>query len=123
MSANIVQFYLSLRNAMKIYHWNTLSFPRHKASDELVASIDRLSDSFVEVYMGRYGRDKALGTDMTLKLPGLDEKQVVKFLEEANEWLSVRLPKLLKPHDTDLLSIRDELLASINQALYLFTLK
>ena len=108
---------------MKIYHWNTLSFPRHKASDELVASIDRLSDSFVEVYMGRYGRDKALGTDMTLKLPGLDEKQVVKFLEEANEWLSVRLPKLLKPHDTDLLSIRDELLASINQALYLFTLK
>jgi hypothetical protein len=122
MSANIVQFYISLRNAMKIYHWNTLSFPRHKASDELVASIDRLTDSFVEVYIGRYGRDKALGTDMTLKLPGLDEKQVVKFLEEANEWLSVRLPKLLKPHDTDLLNIRDELLASINQALYLFTL-
>lgn len=123
MSTNIVQFYISLRNAVKVYHWNTLSYPRHKATDDLVASIDRLTDSFVEVYIAKYGRDKGLGEDMTLKLPGLDEKQVVKFLEEAIEWLSNRLPKLLKPHDTDLLNIRDELLASINQALYLFTLK
>ena len=122
MSIRVVQFYLSLRNAIKVYHWNTLSYPRHKATDDLVASIDKLTDSFVEVYIGKYGRDKALGHDLRLDLPGLDEKEVVKFLHEAIEWLTHKLPKILKPTDTDLMNIRDELLAAVNQALYLFTL-
>jgi len=122
MSIRVVQFYLSLRNAIKVYHWNTLSYPRHKASDDLVGSIDKLTDSFVEVYIGKYGRDKALSDNMTLDLPGLDEKEVIKFLKEAIEWLTNKLPKVLKATDTDLLNIRDELLAAVNQALYLFTL-
>jgi hypothetical protein len=33
------------------------------------------------------------------------------------------LPKKLKKTDTDLLNIRDEILADINRARYLFTLK
>jgi len=77
----------------------------------------------VEVYIGKYGRDEALGKALTLDLPGLDEKEVVKFLKEAIDWLSNRLPKVLKAGDTDLLNIRDELLAAVNQALYLFTLR
>jgi len=122
MSIRVVQFYLSLRNAIKVYHWNTLSYARHKATDGLVESIDRLTDSFVEVYIGRYGRDKALSQDITLNLPGLDEKEAIIFLKEAIEWLTYKLPKILKPSDTDLFTIRDELLSAINQALYLFTL-
>jgi hypothetical protein len=123
MSAKVVQFYLTLRNAVKLYHWNTLSYPRHKASDKLVASIDKITDSFVEVYIGRYGRDEALGKDMSLGLPGLDEKHVDRYLKDAVEWLTTQLPKLIKPTDTDLLNIRDELIAAINQTLYLFTLR
>jgi hypothetical protein len=123
MSAKVVQFYLTLRNAVKLYHWNTLSYARHKASDDLVASIDKITDSFVEVYIGRYGRDNALGKAMTLDLPGLDEKYVVEFLKNAVDWLATRLPKFIKSTDTDLLNIRDELIAAINQALYLFTLR
>jgi len=122
MSIRVVQFYLTLRNAIKVYHWNTRSYPRHKATDDLVASIDKLTDSFVEVYIGKYGRDKALSDNMTLDLPGLDEQEVIKFLKEAIEWLTHKLPKILKPADTDLFNIRDELLAAVNQALYLFTL-
>ena len=123
MSIKVVQFYLSLRNAIKVYHWNTLSYARHKATDDLVGSIDSLTDKFVEVYIGKYGRDEALGKALTLDLPGLDEKEVVKFLKEAIDWLSNRLPKVLKAGDTDLMNIRDELLAAVNQALYLFTLR
>ena len=119
----MVQFYLSLRNAIKVYHWNTLSYARHKATDDLVGSIDSLTDRFVEVYIGKYGRDEALGKALSLDLPGLDEKKVIKFLKEAIDWLSNMLPKLLEAGDTDLLNIRDELLAAINQALYLFSLR
>jgi len=123
MSENIIQFYMTLRNATKIYHWNTRSHPRHKATDQFIENIDKLTDRFVEVYIGRYGRDASMGKDWTLKLPGFTEKSIIKFFEEAREWLSNKLPKMLSEKDTDLLNIRDEILAEIHQTLYLFTLK
>jgi hypothetical protein len=122
MSTSIVQFYMVLRNASKIYHWNTKSYPRHKASDEFVNNLDKLIDRFVEVYVGKYGREAGLGKDMTIKLPGFNEKSIIAFYTEARVWLSETLPKLLKNNDTDLLNIRDEILAEINQMLYLFSL-
>ncbi len=123
MASKVVQFYLTLRNAIKIYHWNTLSYPRHKATDTFVEEFDKLTDSFVEIYIGRYGRDVALGKAMELSLPGLSESKAEEFLDQARVWLSDRLPKLLKPSDTDLLNLRDEMLGLVNQTLYLFTLK
>jgi hypothetical protein len=123
MSANIIQFYVTLRNGVKVYHWNTKSYPRHKATDQFVENIDKLTDSFVEVYIGRYGRDPSMGKEWNLKLPGFTEKSIIKFFEEARVWLSDKLPKMLSEKDTDLLNIRDEILGEINQTLYLFTLK
>ena len=122
MSATIVQFYLSLRNAVKIYHWITKSYPRHKATDDFVENMDKLIDRFVEVYIGRHGR-KDLSKTMTLELPILNESAVTKYLAEARTWLSDKLPHMLDKKDTDLINIRDEMLAEINQALYLFTLQ
>lgn len=112
-----------LRNGVKLYHWNTLSYPRHKATDQFVENVDKLTDSFVEVYIGRYGRDPLMNKELTLKLPAFTEKSIVTFLEESRVWLEKEIPKLIKPKDTDLFNIRDEILAEINQALYLFTLK
>ena len=123
MSGTIVQFYLTLRNAIKVYHWNTKSYPRHKATDEFVGKFDGLTDRFVEVYIGRYGRNAALSKEMTLTLPALNENLAKQYLEEAREWMVTKLPKMLKPTDTDLFNIRDEILAEINQTLYLFTLE
>ena len=36
---------------MKIYHWNTTSYPRHKASDDLGGKILELTDKFVEIFI------------------------------------------------------------------------
>ena len=121
MSAAVIQFYMTLRNGVKLYHWNTKSYPRHKVTDQFVENIDKLMDRFVEVYIGRYGRDKVLNKEMTLKLPSFTDKSVVAFFEDACRWLSTTLPKLINEKDTDLLNIRDEILAEINQTLYLFT--
>jgi hypothetical protein len=46
---------MTLRDQIKLYHWETLSFPRHKATDELVTNLDANIDKFVEVYIGKYG--------------------------------------------------------------------
>ena len=122
MSGTIVQFYLTRRNAIKVYHWNTKSYPRHKATDEFVGKFDGLTDRFVEVYIGRYGRNAALSKEMTLTLPALNENLAKQYLEEAREWMVTKLPKMLKPTDTDLFNIRDEILAAFNKFLYLLTL-
>ena len=126
MSNEIIQYFLRLRNTMKVYHWMTLSYPRHKASDALIEKIDVISDKFVEVYMGRYGRDKSLNASskktVILQLPSLSEKEVPEYLVEARDWLSERLPTMIKKNDTELFNIRDELISELNQCLYLFTL-
>jgi hypothetical protein len=44
------------------------------------------------------------------------------FIARSDEWLESKLPRMLKKTDTDLLNIRDEILADLNQIKYLFTL-
>ena len=52
---SIVDSMLYIRNQVKLYHWQTNSFSRHTATDELVKSLDENIDKFVEVFMGKYG--------------------------------------------------------------------
>lgn len=123
MGAGLIQFFMVLRNATKLYHWNTQSYARHKATDQFIDKLDDLSDKFIEVYIGRYGRPESLGKDTTLKLPALNEKYIVEYFEEARDWLTDKLPTHISPKDTELINIRDEMIGEINQTLYLFTLE
>jgi hypothetical protein len=56
MSANDVHFFFKMREQIKLYHWQTMSYSRHKATDEVLEKLDALIDRYVEVYMGKYGR-------------------------------------------------------------------
>jgi len=122
MSAEIVNIMMTLRDQIKIYHWQTLSYPRHIATNDLIPKLDTNIDQFVEVYVGKYGRPKFTGNSSTIKLENYDDKHAVEFIKDAIFWLSNKLPKHLKKTDTDLFSIRDTILADLNQVLYLFTL-
>ena len=122
MSAEILHVLLILRNQVKLYHWQTFSFGRHKATDDLVTSLDTNIDKFTEAYMGRYGRPKFSATLGKLQIYDATDAKAPKLIGEAIGWLSKRLPKLLKNEDTDLLNIRDEILADLQQARFLFTL-
>ncbi len=113
---------LFVRNQVKIYHWQTMSFARHKATDDLVSSLDENIDKFTEVFMGKYGRPHFTSKNSSIELfDGKDEKGAA-ILVESIKWLMVDLPKKLKKSDTDLLNIRDEIVADLNKARYLFTL-
>jgi hypothetical protein len=48
MSAEIIHVMMTLRDQVKIYHWQTMSYPRHKATDDLVGLLDEKIDEFVE---------------------------------------------------------------------------
>lgn len=116
---DIVTAMLTIRNQIKVYHWQTASFARHKATDDLTAALDTNIDTFVEVYMGKYGRPQVTGT---IKLGNFSESAAKTFVAKQTEYLTKTLPKQLSSEDTDLLNLRDEILADLHKTLYLFTL-
>ena len=122
MSCNDVQFFFTMREQIKLYHWQTKSYPRHKSTDAVIDSLDTSIDKYVEVYMGKYGRMKMNASTSTIHVSNLSETSVLKFIKKCIAYLNTDLVKKLKEYDTDLVNIRDEMLAELNQLLYLFTL-
>ena len=117
---SIVTEMLTIRNQIKVYHWQTKSFARHTATDGLTGKLDELVDEFVETYMGKYGRPKVSGS---IKVSNFTESGARSFVANKRKYLEVDLPKKIKSTDTDLLNIRDEILGELNKVLYLFSLQ
>jgi hypothetical protein len=115
----IVTIFFNIRDQVKMYHWQTKSFAEHKATDDLVATLDTNIDKFVEVYMGRYGRPVI---KKTMPVKNLTVTGIRTFISRNSKWLETTLPRMIKRSDSDLLNIRDEILADLNQVKYLFTL-
>ncbi len=116
---DIVTALLTIRNQIKLYHWQTTSFADHKATDDLTAALDTAIDTFVEVYMGKYGRPRV---SKAMKLHNFSANMAREFVTKQTVYLLNVLPRKLKKTDTDLLNIRDEILAELNKTRYLFTL-
>jgi len=116
---DIVSTFFNMRDQVKLYHWQTKSFAEHKSTDDLIGKLDTNIDTFVEVYMGRYGRPQMR---RTLPVKNLTTSGIRSFIETSSTWLSTKLPRMIKKTDTDLLNVRDEILADLNQIKYLFTL-
>jgi len=123
--AALVPTFLHMLNTVKLYHWKTTSFSTHKATDELYAELNEKIDEFVEVLLGKRemgGRAKLLNVSL-IKLSVYSNNEAFKkqielykqFLLDMNETLGLTV-------NTDLLAIRDEILAAFNKFLYLLSL-
>ena len=122
MSGDTVQFFMTMREQIKLFHWQTNVYSRHKATDQVLEQLDDHIDKYVEVYIGKYQRPKVTSRNNTIKLQNLSEGTIVKFIKQCITYLNKTLPKDLGDEDTDLLNIRDEILGELNQLMYLFTL-
>jgi len=123
MSSRDVAFFFQMRTQIKLYHWQTRLYSRHKASDNVLEKLDELIDKYVEVYIGKYGRPKLDASTNTTTVQNLSESSVIKYIHKYITYMTEPLVKRLKKEDTDLLSLRDDMIAELNQLLYLFTLK
>jgi DNA-binding ferritin-like protein len=120
-NSHIVKVMLELLNMVKLYHWKTRSFAQHKATDELYAKLNENIDSFVEVLLGK---SESRINMVSKQIDLLDESNTTEFKQRIYEYRNflVEIDLYFDPsHDTDLLNIRDEILADINQFLYLMT--
>ena len=110
---------IEIHNQVKFFHWQTTSYARHQAYGGVYDALTGLIDNFVEVLMGKYGRVPALPT----KVYNRNEKESMTFIEETVEYLLSLSNTLDGKTDTDLLNIRDEMIAEFNKLKYLLTLK
>jgi hypothetical protein len=111
---------LTIRNQIKLYHWQTREFARHTATDALTTALDLNIDAFVESYMGRYGRPKVSGS---IKLHNFSESAAKAFVAKETKYLERDLPRTIGKGDTDLLNLRDTILGELTKVSYLFTLQ
>jgi hypothetical protein len=123
MSADQIHFFLHLRDQIKLYHWQTRVYSRHIATDKILEKLEKSIDSYVEIYIGKYGRPKVSGKNASITLHNLTEAGATRLIVASVKYLQGPLSKTLNPSDTDLMNIRDELVGDLNQLLYLFTLK
>jgi DNA-binding ferritin-like protein len=125
----IVYCFMQLLSMVKLYHWKTTDYPTHKATDDLYADLNTKVDQFVEVLLGKpssAGSNRAYILHMSsIKLPALHNNIGMKRTIESYKAFMINLTnnaQFNQGSNVDLLAIRDEILATLNQFLYLLTL-
>ena len=129
--SSIINLLLQFRTDIKMFHWQTDSFAYHKISDELLSSIDDLSDQLVEGLSGVLNiRPLALGhSSEGLDIPKVNSSIMVRdietdlFLNELDRVSDVLRNKTKIMTFSEIANIRDELLGAIDKAKYLMTFK
>ena len=123
----IVQKFLVLLNTVKLFHWKTTSFAAHKASDELYSSLNSNIDKFVEVLLGKLNGERVQLTSVhhipLFDFPNHNFSFIKSEIDKYKKYLidldnNLFLRRMSNP---DLYTIRDEILGSLNQFLYLLT--
>lgn len=122
MSADHIHFFLQLRDQIKLYHWQTRVYARHIATDQMLEKLEKHIDSFVEVYIGKYGRPRVVGKNTEITVHNMTEAGANRMLQAALRYVQGPLTRSLREGDYDLFALRDDLMEDLHQLAYLFTL-
>jgi len=117
---SVIKPMLNFRNQIKLYHWKTYSYARHKTTDKFLELFDEKVDRFVETMMG--SRDLNVKDKFKLDFINVTDKSAVEYVKDFRSWVKDNLTELIEEDETDLLNIRDEILGDLNRMLYLLRL-
>jgi len=107
--------FLRILDIIKLFHWNTKDYSKHKATCSLHEALSKLVDSYVEQRFGEKGR---VTVHETVRYDTLTDDAFLKELTQFKEYLIH-----MQNPSTDLSNKRDEMLGEVNQFLYLWTLR
>lgn len=113
---NLMQF----QTQVKIWHWQTKIYAKHKALCKIYDFISTQLDEFTETAMGKYGRVDSTG--ITYNFVNLSDNAINEAIDNCISDC-VNLGRSLDKEDTDLLNLRDEVIGNLNKTKYLLTLK
>lgn len=110
---------LQIRDFAHLCHWETTSFAEHEAMGKFYDAWLDLTDSFIESFMGKYGR---MGGGMVFAVREYKEGGCVQCVQEASYLVSMSARTVIAPTDTELHNILDEMVALCDQTLYRLSL-
>jgi len=112
---------LQMQKQYQIFHWQTASFSQHKSFGKIYESLDENIDTFIETYMGKYGRVIA-ASRFNLEMSNYSDLNFSTATDSYIEFLIGLNDMLDETRDSDLLNTRDEILGSLNRLKYLLSL-
>ena len=123
LQSELVNYFLEILMIIKVYHWKTSSYSEHKATDELYERLNEYIDKFVEIMLGKKQTRLNMKNKTIKFIDPSTKKELIKIIYDYRILLELKINNYIKPTNTDLLNIRDEILGSLNQFLYLLTFK
>jgi hypothetical protein len=112
---------LQMQKQYQIFHWQTTSFSQHKSFGKIYELLDQSIDTFIETYMGKYGRVIA-ASKFNLEMSNYSDLNFSTATDSYIEFLIGLNDMFDETRDSDLLNTRDEILGSLNRLKYLLTL-
>lgn len=120
---DIANRFFEVLMTIKLYHWKTYSYASHKATDELYSSLNEKMDQFMEILLGKMpGRMNFYSKGVRVHDYNTPE-QLKSFIADFKGYMESITDKVNVAEDSDLLTVRDEVLADLNKFSYLLTLK
>lgn len=119
--SHIVRIFIEMLNVVKLYHWKTKSYAQHKATDELYQRLNDNIDKFIEILLGKDETRIKMVEDKIRSMDSENKKDFKARIYEYRNFLTEMNMYFDERRDSDLLSLRDEILGDINQFLYLMT--
>lgn len=113
---HFLQFFMSCLSQIKLYHWSTMSYAKHKALDDLHESLSDKVDLLVEAYLGKFKKQPLKKFTIETKA-NTNTEHIEKYLEIIHSDITGMNGKFNKC--IEIQNILQDILAEIDKTLYL----
>ena len=105
---------------LKLFHFQTVHYGAHKASDAYLEKFAGTMDKFLEIAQGIYG--KITLKKYTIKGTAHTDANIIKHIDAIITLMRTKINDILAEY-TDLINVRDEMVGDLEQLKYLLTFK
>ena len=121
----VAVYFFEMLLMIKLFHWKTFSYATHKATDHIYDKLNEHMDRFMEVLLGKSNVRINLVHKKSISLLDVSKEEFMTKITNFKSYLIhiSNHPVMKSMSNVDLYTIRDELLADLNQFLYLMSLK
>ena len=116
----LISYVMNLLGQIKLYHWATTSYAKHKALDELHSALSDKTDLLVESYIGKF-KKQPLKTFTVHTMATSDTKGIEPFLEAERNTMEKLCKKFAKFPEFE--NILQEMMVEVDKTLYLCRLQ
>lgn len=114
---NLFEYFLGFIGQVKLFHWTTMNYATHKALDDLHLSLSKNVDSLIEVYIGKFDKQPINNFNITMNAT-THTSDLIAYLKSQREIIKKMRNTYFKSC-TEIQNITDEIMGSINTAIYI----